>query len=146
MPGNLRKKPSKPNKDFAERQWWRTWSALLLPLPLPLSTGSLGCIMSCILIHNEWRIGEVPMQFFFCLFSTFQISIFFVIHFVTAVRVSLSLSTPDICHFFPLLRFHTHNVHWSGGKKITFAISTSRLPLFLRQVIAITILCVFTFL
>ena len=64
MPGNLRKKRSKPNEDFAERQWWRTWSALLLPLPLPLSTGSLGCIMSCILIHNEWRIGEVPMDLF----------------------------------------------------------------------------------
>ena len=64
MPGNLRKKPSKPNEDFTERRWWRTSSALLLPLPLPLSTGSLGCIMSCILIHNEWRIGEVPMDFF----------------------------------------------------------------------------------
>ena len=64
MPGNLRKKPSKPKEDLAGRQWWRTSSALLLQLPLPLSTGSLGCIMSCILIHNEWRIGEVPMGFF----------------------------------------------------------------------------------
>ena len=73
MPGNLRKKPSKPNEDFAGRRWWRTWSALLLPLPLPLSTGSLGCIMSCILIHNERRIGEVPMEFFL---SIFNISIF----------------------------------------------------------------------
>ena len=63
MPGNMRKKPSKPNEDFAERRRWRTSSALLLLPPLPLSTGSLGCIMSCILIHNEWRIGEVPMEF-----------------------------------------------------------------------------------
>ena len=86
MPGNLRKKPSKPNEDFAVRRWWRTSSALLLPLPLPLFTGPLGCIMSCILIHNEWRIGEVPMEFF-CPFSTFQFSIFFVIHFVSAVRI-----------------------------------------------------------
>ena len=76
MPGNLRKKPSKPNEDFAKRRRWRTSSALLLPLPLPLSTGSLGCIMSCILIHNEWRIGEVPMEFF-CLFLTFPFFNFF---------------------------------------------------------------------
>ena len=73
MPGNLRKKPSKPKEDLAGRQWWRTSSALLLPLPLPLSTGSLGCIMSCILIHSEWGIGEVPMKFFL---SIFNISIF----------------------------------------------------------------------
>ena len=90
MPGSLRKKPSKPNEDFAVRRWWRISSALLLPLPLPLSTGSLGCIMSCILIHNERRIGEVPMEFFL---SIFNISNF---------------------HFFPDTLFNCHSRLWAA--------------------------------
>ena len=94
MPGNLRKKPSKPNEDFAKRRWWRTLSALLSLLPLPLSTGLLGCTMWCILVqlHSEWKLNMFK-DGVFCLFSIL-FPVFSIFHFLSAFRVlALQIST-----------------------------------------------------
>ena len=95
MPANLRRKPRKLNKDFAERRWWRTSSALLSLPALPLSTGLLGCTMSCTLVqlHSEWKL-DMFENGAVCLFSTFLFSVFSMLHFLSAFCVvALQIST-----------------------------------------------------
>ena len=95
MPANLRRKPRKLNEDFAGRRWWRTLSALLSLLPLPLSTGLLGCTMSCILaqLHSEWKL-DMFENGAFCLFSTFLFPVFSMFHFLSVFCVvALQFST-----------------------------------------------------
>ena len=90
MSANLRRKPRKLNEDFAGRRWWRTLSALLSLLPLPLSTGLLGCTMSCTLVqlHSEWKL-DMFENGAFRLFPVFSM-----LHFLSAFCVvALQIST-----------------------------------------------------